>query len=366
MKLSIQPYKWSITDNISEHKLPSSSFAAGNKNCVYDKGVSSVDTFISNVPSFTSINPEMEILRGYAKDFRCAYTGLRMISFNAYKHLLQLASKKKNDKNLIRALAKYQDAFDGLELEVFKFYKHNINSTSKHITISEVTDSQFPISYENLKKRYLKIIVELKKLATQIKSEKRCSRYTTILEEWESELLNGNYTDAVNSNKYLNILMKMKNKLGNIQARMGALLLKLPNPSQDFDAFIVKSKSATNRQFVDRLVSPFIVSIEHVKAKNRGGHASSISNCILVRARENCEKSDKSLDETLTIHPDWIKNIQEYFSQVIAKVNHGGMRGLAWYPFEIKNTLEAASGRLKLDSTKLIVSRDEAYKTFTV
>ncbi len=369
MNLSILSYKWSITKSIPDNRRTGEQAASENDYNSFNKGVPAADTFISsNAPAFTSVNPAMAALRKYANDFRCAYTGLRMISFNAYKHLLELACKPhKTDKGLINQVSKYQETMDGVELEVLKFYKHKLNSNA-HKTIKDVTEEQFPKSYKNLKLQYLKTINKLRKMSSDINYEKTRTRYNTILDCWEEDLNNGNYIDAVSSYKYNQILQKMKlsSKDSSIKPLINERLQELPSARDNFDAFIVKNKDSTTKQFINNIISPFLVTIDHVKSKKRGGHASSISNCILVRAKENYEKSDTPLDVSLAMHPERIKHIQEYYQHVIDKVNNGGLKEYPWYPFEIKKTLETESkNRLQLDTFKLNISAEEAYKSFT-
>ena len=94
-------------------------------------------------------------------------------------------------------------------------------------------------------------------------------------------------------------------------------------------------------------------------------HASSISNCILVRSKENWEKSDTPLSVSLEKHPERVVHLQEYYKHVIDKINNGGMKEYLWYPYEIKKTLEyETKNKLVLDSSKLKISEEDAYKSF--
>ncbi len=375
MNISILSYKRLIDNGIPDSPVTGEKGIVPaentNNSYMFNKGVLTQDTFISSnsSPSFTSVNPAMADLRKYANDFRCAYTGLRMISFNAYKFLLKLASKPhKTDKGIINQVGKYHEVMDGVELEIFKFYKHKLNS-NKNLTIKDVTEEQFPKSYNNLKIKYLKIINKLRSLTKEINNEKVQKRYNATLDGWEEDLLKGDYLSAINLNKYPQILQKMKygTNSKSIKYLINETLQKLPSSTSDFDAFIVKSRDASKKQFINRLISPFIVTIEHVRAKRNGGHANSLSNCILVRSRENCGKSDTPLDVMLAKHPDRIKHIKEYYQHVIEKINNGGMKDYLWYPFEIKKTLETeARSKLLLDDSALKISKEDAYRSFTV
>ena len=360
-------YKWSVKNDRPCLKEADKDDAVILKST--DKGVLNGDAFISSktAPAFRSVNPAMADLRKYANDFKCAYTGLRMLSFSTYQYLMQLAGKNKNtDKNLINHIAKYRELMDGIELDVLKFYKHKLNVNNKS-TIQEVTEEQFPKSYNKLKIQYLKVVEKLRGIVDNIKNEKVRLRYLAALDGWEEDLLKGNYKSAINMCKYQQILQKMNYGKENqmVKSAIDSTLQGLPLPVNDFDSFIVRSKDSSKRQFVNRLISPFVVSIEHIKAKRNGGHASSISNCILVRSKENWEKSDTPLSVSLEKHPERVVHLQEYYKHVIDKINNGGMKEYLWYPYEIKKTLEyETKNKLVLDSSKLKISEEDAYKSF--
>ncbi len=372
MNISIHSFNWSTDKSIPDnHQTGKSWIASANNNGnMLNKGVFNQDTFINSntSPAFTSVNPAMAYLRKYANDFRCAYSGLRMISISAYKHILSLASKnRKSDKWVINHVSRYQEAMDGVELDVFRFYKHRINQNI-NTTIKSVTDEQFHQSFNKLRIKYLRVINTLREQSPAIKAEKTRLRYNAVLDGWEQDLIKGDYNTAINSRKYIQILQKIKygDKNNRTLDSVNKSLKLLPSPSEDFDAFIVKNKDSSRKQFINNLISPFLVSIEHVKSKNKGGHASSISNCILVRSKDNWEKSNTPLETMLLKYPDRAKHIQEYFRNVVNKVNNGGMKEYSWYPFEIKKTLENESKhKLHLDSSKLLISEEEAYKSFT-
>ena len=140
----------------------------------------------------------------------------------------------------------------------------------------------------------------------------------------------------------------------------------LPNSSDDFDAFIVKYRNSSKRVILKRLLSPYTVSIEHVKAKANGGHASAIGNCMLVRAKDNNARGN---DDIMRYHPEREISIKNYFRRVVDKINNGGMKDLLFYPFELKKSIEEVTHhRINLDKeiAMLKISEEEAYKGFIV
>ncbi len=317
--------------------------------------------------SFKSVNPAMADLRRYANDFRCAYTGKRMISFESYKYIFERLKKNgKSDYKFFNFLNKYKPSFDGVELEAFNFYRNKLTE-NKTASIQEITSEQLPESYSNLKSKYLVIISSLKQYSNGIKNQQMKARFCATLDVWKNDLLLGNYDKAIASDRYLQILNKMKYKKSDIGIKsiVGEKLRELPDSNSDLDAFIVRYKDASKKQLVKRIVSPFVVSIEHVRAKACGGHASSIANCILVMSKLNTERGKEPLSAMLVKYPERGKHIMEYFHNVIEKINHGGMKEYLWYPFEIKKTIESETkNRLSLDYSGLKISEAEAYRGF--
>ncbi len=317
--------------------------------------------------SFKSVNPAMADLRKYANDFKCAYSGERMISFEAYKYIFErLKRNGKSDYKFFKFLSKYKSIFDGIELDAFNFYNNKL-AEDKSLTVKDITDAQLPVSYSNLKIKYLHVIDSLRKTSSQITNEQMKSRLNATLDCWENDLLSGNYEKAIASDSYRQILGRIKYKKNDlaVKPQIESKLKNLPDASSDLDAFIVRYKDSSKKQLVKRIVSPFVVSIEHVKAKACGGHASSISNCILVRAKLNSERGKEPLSAMLLKYPERGQHIIDYFNNVIEKINHGGMREYLWYPFEIKKTLETeTNNKLSFDKSRLKISETDAYRSF--
>ena len=151
---------------------------------------------------------------------------------------------------------------DGVELQVLKFFLNKLNQY-KNATIAGVLEEQVPKSYKNLHVEYSKIIYKLKKTVSEMQDTKKKLRVTAVLDAWENDLLNKNYDSAIASEKYINILSKMKfaKREENIKEVVTSTLDKLPSASENFDAFIIKCKDVSRRKFFKYLLEPFMVSI---------------------------------------------------------------------------------------------------------
>ena len=332
----------------------------------YNNGTD-VFEYQGRTPSFKSVNVQMAKLRRYSNDLGCAYTDKNMISAEAYNYIMNKIKTAKSDKSLMAQLQKYSKLMDDYERKIFNFYRERLNS-SKGSTFESVTNEQFSKSASKLLPMYLSMVNRLEVFANEMPDTKLLKRYRAAVEGWKQDLLNGNYEDSMVSDKYQNIIEKMRfpRDMKELRARIIAEIDTLPTQSNDFDAFIVKHKNSTRRVILKRLIRPYTVSIEHVKPRGKGGHANSIGNCMLVRTKDN---NDRSTDDIMKYHPERKKTIVAYFRRVIDKINNGGMKDILYYPFEFKKSIEAETHNainLEKEIARLKITEEEAYKTFIV
>ncbi len=98
------------------------------------------------------------------------------------------------------------------------------------------------------------------------------------------------------------------------------LSYKLPTSSENLDAFILKLNNAEPDIIGDRLFNPALVSIEHMKAKSKGGQDSMV-NCALAKRGINAMRGNEPLYVYLSKFP--IENQYKY-AQNLVKLNHLG------------------------------------------
>lgn len=323
------------------------------------------DEFVStNTPTFTSAPENMVYLRKYAKELGNAYSDARFISDETYNYIMGRIRNTKSDAKAFSLVNKYSPIFDEVEAKVCKFFKHAFQQNNK-ATIKEIIDKQLPTSYANLAPEYNRVITELQTITPLLPNTSLKKRYQSTLEQWSSDLHNKNYESAM-SVRYEQILSKMKFPKALKEQKEAVLetLKHLPQQEEDLDAFIVRYKDANKRVLFKRILLPFVVNLEHVKPRSKGGHASSISNIVLVRRKDNDKRAANDLMED---HPEREFSIRAYFNNVIDTINRGGMKKIPWYPFEIKKTLETEShNKICLDKelARLKISEEEAYKNF--
>lgn len=325
------------------------------------------DTFVreQNSPFFTSVNAEMKTLRKYADVLGNAYSMDNVLSKETYDYIFHRIKGMRSDLNALNLISRYKKILEGVELKVLNYVLNELRRNKKS-TINEVINARLNKSYRALVPEISRVIWEIKDIISTMPESKRKLRANAIVESWERDLLAKDYDAAIIQDKYPNILRKMKlaKREQTQKDSICEALGKLPNTTDNFDAFIVNCKDVSRKVFVKRLLTPYLVSIEHVIPRSRGGHANSIGNCILVRTKDNIDRgSDRMLDK----HPERTEFLISYFRRAIEKINQGGMRDILWYPFEVKKSIEQETlNKVNLDKEleMLTVTREEAYKTF--
>jgi len=145
----------------------------------------------------------------------------------------------------------------------------------------------------------------------------------------------------------------------NIAKKIGEAMNDLPSSSNDVSAFIVKYSKRSSREIGQRLVSPSVVTVEHINPQNPleglAKGENNPKNYLLECARCNSKRGNIPLDEWVSIHcPDMIKNVQKYIDFIIDKINAKLLIGYEHYPEDVSETLDTASkGLITLDTSRL-------------
>lgn len=121
--------------------------------------------------------------------------------------------------------------------------------------------------------------------------------------------------------------------------QMLEILKSLPTSKDDVDAFMTKYTKRGNREIGQRLMSPSLPTLDHIKpAKNSG--KDDFSNLIVMCEKCNSSRGHIPYTDWFLIHPEMPKNIQKNINKVISEINTGHLQGFDDYPAAIKETLE--------------------------
>ena len=135
------------------------------------------------------------------------------------------------------------------------------------------------------------------------------------------------------------------------------LASELPTSRKSADALILKLKDADPNIIGDRLLTPSLVSIEHLHPHSLGG-ADTMANCALARKRPNELRGNEALWITLQKYDP--KNQQKYAEGVVKLQKRGKVPyedALAHY-----ETIEKLShGRVDLSAQKAKLDQTVKY-----
>lgn len=114
---------------------------------------------------------------------------------------------------------------------------------------------------------------------------------------------------------------------------------KLPNSQNDVDSFMVKYAERGNREIGQRLLSPSLPTLDHIKPASKSGE-DDFSNLLVLCSKCNSERGNIPYQKWFLIKPEMKKNIQKNIDKIIMEIKKGNLPDFEYYPASIKRTLE--------------------------
>lgn len=134
----------------------------------------------------------------------------------------------------------------------------------------------------------------------------------------------------------------------------------LPTSATSENAFIVKYADRSHNEICNRLITPSLLSIDHVLAASKGG-PNDMSNFVASSAGANNLKQDLWFKKFVKRFPEVIANCQKYIEYFIDIINKGGFKGNQAYPYKIrKRMIQESDGKVKLDLSLFKYTEEEA------
>ena len=135
--------------------------------------------------------------------------------------------------------------------------------------------------------------------------------------------------------------------------KMLKILSHLPSSSDNVDSFVTKYSHRGNREIGQRLMSPSLPTLDHIKASSKGGK-DEFSNMIVMCEKCNSARGNMSYKDWLQIHPEMNRYIQKNIDHIIKEINAGRLENFDTYPKEVAKTLYKESGyKLKINTRAL-------------
>ena len=127
--------------------------------------------------------------------------------------------------------------------------------------------------------------------------------------------------------------------------------LYFPNTATSTDAFIVKNADKTHAEIAELLISPGLISIEHIKPSSERGKNSG-TNYLAASKRMNNLRQSMPMEQFIELFPKIPDYTQRYMDDLIEKINHVEIEPVAYLLGDVKESLyEESKGKIDVDIT---------------
>jgi len=141
----------------------------------------------------------------------------------------------------------------------------------------------------------------------------------------------------------------------------------LPESRFDEDAFVVTyaQPEKNDSDIVKALITPSMLTIEHIKTVNHGGK-NNLRNFMATSDAKNSKRDNDYLEDFVRKNPDVKKYCQWYADDIMKLIKEGKMEGYEWYPYALKDTLYTESkGLIEIDISEMNLSDEEVQAGIT-
>lgn len=276
------------------------------------------------------------------------YSDVIMISTNRFKGFQKKIQRCQNAESGINILAGYTEHMFDSEKEIYDLFRKETAKAKKegrasNLTFSDILQEHLPEAKERLINSQLNVTESIRQLAKK-KLNKEDKEYVDLyLSIIDKDILNDRF--RIKPSKQL--LSRLENELDDKQTAKEIMKLakNFPSTATNADAFIVKNAYKSNSEIGELLISPAKISIEHIKPSSIRGESKG-DNYLAASTRMNNYRSSTPLPELIEEYPDIPLQTQQYFDDLIAKVNRGGLSDISVLIPDVKERLFKESGGL--------------------
>ena len=251
-------------------------------------------------------------------------------------------------KKLISVLDKYKGLYRPLEEEIVQDIKY-IATRNKNLKIDEIVQCMNKVYINELRQEQRGILAQLKEIAG-----KANSRDKKIIERFVTTSENLIYLESEDKffkrktfiRKLEEIAAGIKNQ--EVAKEMVELAHKLPASSDSRGAFFAKYSRRSEREIAQRLITPSLVTVEHIKPQSLGG-ADDTSNYILECGSCNSRRGNMPYIEWFKRMPEMPENLQKYIKVASKVIEREKIEGYESYIDDIITTFKTETkGEVKL------------------
>lgn len=280
------------------------------------------------------------------------YSDVILISKKKFKNLQDKLSKRTEAESTIKLLSNYKKhMFPISEGEVFEFLKEETkqrkrNKHQKSFDFHDILMDELPNSKARLIEQELNIVEQMEHIAKKLDKHEQ-HEVKSILGIIKEDIYNDNFRIKPTRELLINL-----NKVTNNQNVVDKIVKKskeFPNSMTSFDAFVVKNANNTHQEIAEALISPAIISLEHIKPQSDGGETKG-GNSIAASRRMNNYRQSTPLNEFIEEFPNIPFQTQRYINDLKQKINRGGIPDIAYTLPEVKESLRKEShGLINID-----------------
>ena len=274
------------------------------------------------------------------------YSDVIMISEKKFNLLREKIQKRPNAESMVKLLSAYTEhmfppeahMFDAIAEHTKQAIKENPKK-AKTMDFHDILQEMLPGAKARIKPEQLSVVVEMEEIASRM-SEKSQKKLKPLFETTKQKIND----DTFRIQSTIESLEAMSEKIPekNLFNELIATSSKLPSSATSPNVFILKNANNSHEEIAEWLISPAHLSVEHIKAKSKGG-GSVPANYIGASRRMNNLRKSLGIPELIRRFPKIPHQTQRYANDIIHKVNRGGLPEIAYSLPDVKETLHRES-----------------------
>ena len=330
-----------ISNNISNFNINNSYSTSGIKPMC----TASIKSFAMDTVSFKGSDPNtVENKLKRISGLHDPYSEIVMISDDEYEKYMKKIEKRPTAQSMLNLLNSYEDNLFRPEKEVCEILSDGLNDLKKSdlkkankVDLHELLNEYYIGAKVSLTRNQLGVLNKINTIIEHSNSDTK-EKLTKIFEPVEQTIFDDTFR--------ISPLLQQVREIKGIDRITKKMILQemdnFPNSRNSADVFIINNAGKTHEEIAEAFVTPSRVSIEHIKPQSCNGK-SVISNYLIASKRMNSIRSSLPLDKFIKRNPQIPNYMEQYFNDLVKKINNGGLTYMAISLPEVAETIEKQS-----------------------
>ena len=320
---------------------------------------------------------------------RGAYSGLPLISVPTMDRLKAEIDNAQNPKDMLGVIKPYKDYLQPVQAKLYddinEYLKQNPSASIKDYLEENLQNSVIRLGQKE--RQVLAIIKpkldtiqnsnDRKKLKQQVLSgiAKTRDYVEEEKENGDSRIIGSNFRRGKLIGGFKAVRQRYVDANNQFYSKNNEIIFNnlenlydsLPESRFDEDAFVVTyaQPEKNDSDIVKALITPSMLTIEHIKTVNHGGK-NNLRNFMATSDAKNSKRDNDYLEDFVRKNPDVKKYCQWYADDIMKLIKEGKMEGYEWYPYALKDTLYTESkGLIEIDISEMNLSDEEVQAGIT-